>query len=881
MLLSRKRRHMHAAEFTVEKGRQADYVRRYAFPLRDSAPAELEAFWDNHYRYQRDPFLNWSQLGPANYAGRATCIAAAPGNPYILFAGSAGGGLWKSVDRARSWKSCWPNGLNQNIGAIAFDPHNPERLICATGEGNFSAAAYPGSGIYQTTDGGLTWSSFIVTPRLSRLPDSQRDNIPRRIASISFSATEAGGFGGRIAFGAVSNDPSLVGGLYLDTGPSGLSFVTAWGDRPYNCYCVAWHPTDPKILYATIEACGTLNGIWRSHDAGISWKHLNTGMPSGEMLGRISIAISPSDPKVLYALASSRHRRIIGVFVSTDGGDSWADTAGPVFKKEGQLAYNNTIAIHPRDPHIVICGAQNLFRTTDGGGAWTQISFGDPGDNANRLAPQYVHPDHHGLAMPGGDLLYSANDGGIAVSYDLGDTWRTSSRGMVTSMFYEGDVSAADPSVFGGGTQDGGTLIAGVNAGDGLRAPGKSRRDFVRVLAGDGGWIIFDPQQVERVYASSMGRDLKMHEPRRRWSRGLQLAPWLDLSPPISKDESGQRALTVLALEPSVGRNRGRLFLGTYRLWTLDTFLNVWRLASDFNFDGSSISAIEFSPAQQGLVYVGTSLGGIFRSRDGGRTWTADLAGSEIPQVVISDISAHPTEPDTVAVCTASTGLPMPVLRGHPRPFSHVFLSRNGGSTWTDIDRGALPNVVFNSLDYESRPPFRLFAGGDAGPWAFDELTGWTLLSGDFPNVVISDLTYDHSSRSLTVFTYGRGVWRLRVPRTLNPVPADPNFEALPLLPPTAGYTIAIWLQLPEVLSARPRQRAAGATFQFRPIDGAHAFVVEVVSASGLHFHAASPQPQVTVSVPDPGRARWRAWALFPNGRCSLPTQEFEVEITR
>ena len=565
-----------------------------------------------------------------------------------------------------------------------------------------------------------------------------------------------------------------------------MNFVSRWGNRPYNCYSAVFHPTDSEVLYAAIEAGGSVNGIWRSGDSGQTWEQLTAGMPSGELLGRISLAISPSHPDILYALASSRGRRVIGVFRTDDGGQSWVDTAGTTFVKEGQLAYNSAIAVHPEDPDIVICGAQNLFRTVNGGTKWEQISQNDPTDTSTA----YVHADQHAILMSGGNLsagmlVYSANDGGIAISRDLGTTWDSSSRGMATIQFYEADVSPGNGDVFGGGTQDNGTLLAGVTNGVGLQTGRKNRRDFVRVVAGDGGYVVFDPGNVERVYASSLGADMSMHTPGRRWAKGESPTAWNNITPPeISKAEKSQRALTVLAIEPGANRRGRKLFLGTYRLWMWTLIDLRWQPASQFGFDGSSISAIEISPVDTNLMFVGTSNGGVFRSRDGGANWSADLSGPEIPSVVITDIRTHPTDSNVVAVAVASTGAQAAVLEGHDRPFSHVFLSSDYGKIWDDIDGGKLPNVVFTSLEYETHEPYRLLAAGDAGPWIFEPESGWISLAGAIPNVVISDIFYHDKDRTLTAATYGRGMWRTRLPRKLKIEPPDKNVLPKRDLPP-------------------------------------------------------------------------------------------------
>ena len=179
-----------ASEFIAEKVRHQVAVQRFAFPFFDAAPRQLEKFWEQRNIYNRATNAAWVDAGPCNFSGRATCLVMDPIDPAQMYAGSAAGGLWKTKDAGKTWVPCWPNSLNQNIGALAIDPDNCSHIICATGEGNFSTASCPGSGIYSSLDGGFTWRSLFFTPGKRRMTTEARDDMPRRVSSISFSAVD-------------------------------------------------------------------------------------------------------------------------------------------------------------------------------------------------------------------------------------------------------------------------------------------------------------------------------------------------------------------------------------------------------------------------------------------------------------------------------------------------------------------------------------------------------------------------------------------------------------------------------------------------------------------------------------------------------------------
>jgi len=178
-----------------------------------------------------------------------------------------------------------------------------------------------------------------------------RNTFPRRIGTIAFGHVHSSGLPSeRIALGTVSLDETMPAGLYLDEGEKGLQPNTSFGfgSRTYNCHSVLFHPTEHKRIFAAIEPRGSMNGIWRSDDFGGSWTQLKRGLPPGEECGRISLAISRSDPEVMYALAADRRKQVLGIFRTVNGGKSWRECGAYRFHGERFMSYTNTICIHPR-----------------------------------------------------------------------------------------------------------------------------------------------------------------------------------------------------------------------------------------------------------------------------------------------------------------------------------------------------------------------------------------------------------------------------------------------------------------------------------------------------------------------------------------------------
>jgi len=529
------------------------------------------------------------------------------------------------------------------------------------------------------------------------------------------------------------------------------------------------------------------------------------------------------------------------------------------------MDYNNTIAVHPHRPDSVIWGGMKLHRTDNAGRNWRTIT------KKNRGAPNYVHDDHHALLWPEDDLIVSGNDGGISVSRDGGRTWHERSRGMVTTMFYDLDVAASNGKIFGGGTQDNGTVIAGID--------GVPDADCVSAIGGDGAWTAFDPADVETAFASSSGFDIRRHLPGQPWK---DLAGWRFISPGPDQMPDGerfQRSFTVLAIDPLTRRGHRRLWAGSARLWSWDTRRLRWMPPSQV-FDGSPISAIDISDADPRVMYVGTTKGGIFRSADSGATWCENLAGPDIPARAITSIQSHPARAATVVVTVASTGIANSGVRlttGEYLPYGHVFRSYTSGAIWEDIGADALPNVAYFAAAYETHPPYRLFVASDLGVWA--EIEGyWVHINGNLPNVVVSDLVYHHGDRTLTAATYGRGIWRMRI-------------GALPLPHPKKGMRAgdasalrvdpSIEIPVPQTSTIHSMRRGAPPRLEMTvaPVAGAAGYQFEiVVPSAGRRVKYGSVKPTLVLGDLGGPTGRWRTATIRDGLRSrSSPWRRFVV----
>ena len=668
---------------------------------------------------------SWECVGPTNIGGRITSLVCHPDHPERIWAGSAGGGVWRSNDAGQTWQSCWSDQDILNIGSLGIDQKNPDTIYCGTGEANLSSDSYPGAGLYKSSDAGKTWQL---------IASSERQLVPKRIGAIRVDPFDSkhvliGGVG----LAEVSSNGKDFGGMFVSTN-AGITWKrqTFVSSQNYWCHSIVFHPTTKGRIYATFTEQGSRSGIWRTTDGGKKWEHLKKGLPESAHFGRTSLAISPSNPDVLYAFAkneaSGDKDLLLGVFRSTNGGDSWRSIQGTHFKDEGQISYGNTIVVHPANPDYLICGGVDLHRTTDGGRTWKKITRWD----ADLGAPAYAHADHHCLVMPAKaeGRVYDPNDGGLDVSEDGGNSWTNRSKGLAVTMFYDMDVAQTDPLVFGGGAQDNGTVATKT----GLAG------SFFPIDTGDGGWNVFDPDDAGHVFTSAYNLLIQRYH-------GLDKRP-ADVSPPASTDEQNSVWMCYITMDPN---DANTLFTGSTRVWRTKNDADSWQHVSP-SLDGGAISAIEIAAANSKRIYVGTENGGLFRSVDGGDTWSANISSSILPGHTITRIESHPKDAKLLYVAVANFG--------HP----HVFRSKDGGDTWEDVDKGQLPDVPHHVVMIRPDDLNKVYAGNDAGVFVLDTATGgWSNLTKNLPNAMVIDLVYHLKEATLFAATYGRSIWRLNM----------------------------------------------------------------------------------------------------------------------
>jgi uncharacterized protein (TIGR03437 family) len=680
--------------------------------------------------------------GLPHSSGRVTAVAADRRNPDVVYAGAAGGGVWKTIDGGANWQPLTDDQPSLAIGSIALAPSNPDIVYVGTGEENNSGDSYYGAGVLKSTDGGATWTQltgpFVGPYNSSRLQGGAH------IGALAVHPTDP-----NVVLAAV--DRSGGAGIYR-TSDGGVTWKQTLSATTGTA--VMFNPNDPTIAYAALgNTFGSIsNGVYKSSDGGSTWTPSNgpgaaaTTLPAATgLMGRIELAMAPSSPNTLFVgIENAINSSLLGMYKSTDGGGTWSRLAAPDYCTP-QCDYNNVIRVHPTNPNIVVAAGLPPYRSLDGGITWTNIVTGPDGLG--------VHYDHHGLSFSAdGGRLYLGNDGGVFSTNTLTTPqplWANLNTTLgITEFSSNLSVHPSDPRITYAGTQDNGTL--------------RYRGDLTwdQVAPGDGGSTALDSAVPSIWYGSQQGPSIYKQTGVNAFfdifnNYSSLVYPYL-----ANGFQSGDRFLAYppLVVDPS---NPQRLYFPSQRLYQTNDGAGTWAAISG-DLTGSSsaaISAIAVSPANAQMVAVGTTNGRVQVSTGvlaGSATFTNRSTG--LPGHSISQLRFDPIAPATLyAGISGFSGF-------SPTDAGHVFKSTDSGQTWTNIS-GNLPNVPVNDVVVDPDVADTLYVATDIGVFSTsDGGQAWATLSTGLPRVLVQSLSLHRASRTLRAATYGRSMWDLSVP---------------------------------------------------------------------------------------------------------------------
>ena len=649
--------------------------------------------------FQNTDVDDWVCNGPFNLGGRTIALWADDSDSDYLLAGAADGGVWKTTDGGGDWIPLSDNIPSMAVGAIAVNPIDKNIIYIGTGEGTFNADAVKGVGVLKSIDRGLNWE----------------------MTGLDWDITDGNGTHG---LWIKSDEPQTIvaattGGVYRSVDGGDTWTLTTAGDGT----ALVGVSNNPNIVFlAKGNAWGNgANGIYRSMDAGSTWEHLTNGLPPTSQIGFTSLAISKNNPDYIYAgfaTIISSGAGLLGIYRSTDGGDTWELRADSPNFYGGQGWYDNVIAVDPNNPDIVYAGGIDLYRSFDGGQSWQQISwwYYSIGD------PSYVHADQHAFAIDPNDNghIWAAGDGGIFTSFDAGTNWEMRNTNFCTLQYYAiGNAPQNDYIVYGGSQDQGTTKWSGTG-------------DWDYVYGGDGGYCVIDYKNYDVVYAE--------------WQNGNHVktnnggGSWFDIMNGIEEDGAW---VTPVIMDPL---DNGILFTATDRVYKTDDGASYWEPVSPHL--SASIVSLSQSPTDPDIVWVGLSNGLVWKGDPSSQEW--EELSSGLPNRYCTRVVADPINP-LVAYATYS---------GYGN--SVVFRTSDGGLSWDDIT-GDLPLLPVNDLAIDPSNTSNLFIANDITIMHSTDLgSHWEPYGNGLPNVFIDDILID-SFGNLRAGTHGRGMWSTSV----------------------------------------------------------------------------------------------------------------------
>ena len=717
-----------------------------------SARDRLES-WAEHVRLtETSDFkdLKWKALGPKSQGGRVESIECpAPGSSTI-YVGVGAGNLWKSINNGTTWEPIFENESTFAIGDVSIAPSDSNIVWVGTGEVLMARSSFAGTGVFKSVDAGKTWRNMGLTDshHAARVLIDPKDPDTVYVASLGHSYTYNEQRG---VFKTVDGGESWEKVLYISE-KVGVVEVLMDPEDNRTLYAVAWQ-RDRKA-WNNVES-GAGSGIYKTTDAGATWKLLECGLPRGENVGRFGIAIAPSDPKIIYALLDNRAMRpggkrpVMGeMYRSMDKGQTWTKMNESFLPTT--IGYDFCLVrVAPDNPdEIYICG-QVLLRSTDAGKTYSRV-----GGKVIHLLPnraKSVHVDNHAMWIDpaNANRLLLGTDGGLYMSYDRGATWMHYNN-MPTAEFYAIVLDTDEPYKIWGGTQDNGSLCgtSKVELTEGIET-------WTHVTGGDNYFTRVDPTDENTVYYEYQFGGLQRRNMRQGKNKSIR--------PRAGKDEPRLRYNWMTPYIIS-HHNPFTLYCGANKLFKSVNRGDDWRCVSgdlttspppekQGDVPYGTITTISESPSKVGLLYVGTDDGNIHVTADDGTNWTK--ISVDLPKKWVTRVAASMHDDRTVYATL--TGY-------HEDDFStYVFVSGDSGRTWKSIAAN-LPAESVNVIREDPDDADILYIGTDLGIYvSLDKGGRWQSLCSNLPTTAVHDIAIHQSERELVIGTHGRSAFVLDI----------------------------------------------------------------------------------------------------------------------
>ena len=686
--------------------------------------------------------LRARHIGPAVMSGRINDMENHPTDAKIIYAGAAGGGVWKSNDAGTTFNPIFDEYC-QSIGAIEIDPNDPDNTIyVGTGETWPRNSVSVGDGLYKSNDGGNNWEKIGFEKS-------------ERIANIIVNPTNSK----EIIVG-------VLGALWSDSEERGVYKTTDGGvtwkkilyvNQSTGCADLAINPKDPNIIYASMwefrrtgwsfNSGGDNSALYKSIDGGENWEKIHNGFPEGK-LGRLAIAVANSNPEVIYTVIEAEKNEKKGLYKSTDGGASWKQMNND-FGITVRPFYFSRIAVDPKDENIIIKGGLSGSISKDGGKTFKDLGF--------------MHSDIHDVIFDinNSDILYVGTDGGVYRSWNKGTTMEIVEN-LPLSQFYHISVDNDTPYNVYGGLQDNGSWYGPSYAPGGITA-----KEWNPVGQGDG-FRVLRHSTKNIIYSEMQGAE-------NVWRYDVDNNLVKTIQPLAVRGYEDYRFNWNAPIATSSNKH-DRLYIGSQYLHKSEDMGDSWQIISPdlttndpkkqnqensggLSMDNSgaenhtTIFTIAESPLNENIVWVGTDDGNIQVTTDGGKTWTNTVSNIvEVPGntwVYHIEASSHDSK-TAYAVFDGHTSGDMA---------AYAYKTTDLGKTWKNIIPANDVNGFVRNIQEDYMNPDLLFLGTEFGLYiTINGGNSWAKFTKNMPSVAVHFIELHKETNDLVLGTHGRGV---------------------------------------------------------------------------------------------------------------------------
>ena len=712
--------------------------------------------------------LRARHIGPALMSGRINDLELHPTNPRILYAGTAGGGVWKSNNGGATFNPIFDDHI-QSIGAVTLDPNDPDNTIyVGTGETWTRNSVSVGDGLYKSVDGGINWDKigFENSERIANVivnPNNSDEIFVGVLGALWSDSDERGVY--------KSEDGGKTWAQILYDGPS------------TGCADLAMDPTNPNVLYASMwefrrtgwsfNSGGEKSALYKSVDGGKTWNKIHNGFPEGK-LGRLAIAIAPSSPNILYTVIEAEKQEQKGLYKSLDGGDSWTQSNND-FGITVRPFYFSRIVVDPTNPDVILKAGLSGSISRDGGETFKDLGV--------------MHSDIHDLAfnIENSDNIYAGTDGGVYRSWNGGTTFEIVEN-LPLSQFYHISVDNEEPYNVYGGLQDNGSWY-----GPNLSGGGVTAADWKSVGAGDGFRVLSHPTK-RIIYSEMQGAEnIWRYDTEKQRVKTIHPLP-----------KSGQPKLRFNWNTPiEISYNQpDRLYVGSQFLHVSEDMGESWRTISEdlttnnpekqnqqdsggLSMDNSgaenhtTIFTIAESRLDENVIWVGTDDGNVQVTKNGGKTWsntTKNISGLPANTWVYHIEASVHDKATAYAVFDGHTS-------GDFAPY--VYKTTDYGLTWNSIVTDDIP-IFARNIQEDYVNPDLLFLGTEKGLFITNNGgESWSHFTKNMPPVAVHYIELQSKTNDLVMGTHGRGVIILDDISPLREINSDQLSSKLHFFEPT------------------------------------------------------------------------------------------------